>query len=529
MKNKHIIKLSVLILSISGLCILSCSDDFTNLQPKGSISYENFWQTEQDALEAVNSMYEHMDAEEMFSRGYFWYINASDDMITGRIKAEADNIKSFNTTGDGGYVSNMYSKSFQIIRRANDILINIPEMDLDQSIKNRYLGEAYFMRGFYYFWLAHTYGDNGPNGGIPIVTQENMNNEAGSYTRPDSVIENYSQIVEDLKMAAELLPLYTDYNNEDYGRAHKDAALAYIAKTYLYWAQYDSSKYADAVSYCDAVTNSGSGRKLIDTDNPETDYRLMHSHLNNWTSEYIWSVNSGVEEGSKLPGVMLENKGWGYYNGWGYYQPTANLYDEFEDGDPRREVTILKFGDEFQFFGETKLYQSENSLSGFQFNKYMYEYRYDNPIGTYINSNGDNPTTIYNVPLMRYAEVLLIKAEALIMQGLNGDEPLNMVRDRAGLAPIANTTIDDLKHERRVELAGEFANRHFDLVRWGDAHDVYAQPLYGRIHSDRSDPNSSYTVEIVWEARDFDPSYMHVWPIPTGAIESSGIPQNIGW
>ncbi|UNY97915.1 RagB/SusD family nutrient uptake outer membrane protein [Zhouia spongiae] len=527
MKNKYI-KLIALFLGVQ-TGVVSCSDDFTDLDPQGSTSYENFWKTEQDATEATNSLYFYMKDEDMFSRGFFWYINASDDMVTGRLNATADNIKSFNLTGDEGYTYWMYPQSYKIIRRANDVLKNVPEMDINGELKNRILGEAYFMRAFHYFWLAHTYGDDGQNGGVPIVTEENMDDEAGSYQRPASVVENYQQIVDDLKKAAALLPLFTEYAEGDYGRAHKDAALAYIAKTYLYWAQYDASKYADAVTYCDAVTNSGSGRALIDTGHPEEDFRLLHSHLNNWTSEYIWSVDSGVEGGSKLPGVMLENKGWGLYNGWGYYTPTESLYEEFEENDQRREVTILKFGDEFQFFGENRRYQSENSLSGFQFNKYMYEYRFENPIGTYINSNGNDPSTIYNVPILRYAEILLIKAEALIMQGKNGDAPLNMVRKRAGLGPVVNATMEDLKHERRVEFAGEFANRHYDLVRWGDAAEVYSKPLYGRIHTDRSDPDSAYTLEVVWPARSFDPAYMHVWPIPNEAIISSGIEQNTGW
>src|SRR5690606_32525533 len=110
------------------------------------------------------------------------------------------------------------------------------------------------------------------------------------------------------------------------------------------------------------------------------------------------------------PGCMLENKGWGSYNGWGYYQPTESLYQEFEEGDPRREVTILKYGDEFEYYGETRNFQSENSLSGFQFNKYMVEYGFSNPVGSYINTNGDFPSTTYNVPLIRYAEVLLMKS-----------------------------------------------------------------------------------------------------------------------
>ncbi|MBC9794782.1 RagB/SusD family nutrient uptake outer membrane protein [Sinomicrobium weinanense] len=507
----------------------SCSDDFSNLGPEGGPSYENFWKNEQDAISAVNSMYSEMHEEEVFSRGMFWYINASDDMVTGRINADPDNIKNFVATGDEGYTSYMYPAAFRVIRRANDVLKNVPEMEISETLKNRLLGEAYFMRGFFYFWLAHSYGDDGKNGGIPIVTVENMDNVAGNYTRPESVIANYEQIIRDLDKAAELLPLFTELSAEDYGRAHKDAALAYAAKTYLYWAQYDASKYAEVVAYCDAVTSSGSGRALVDNNKPGEDFRLLHSHLNNWTSEYIWSVNSGVDNGSKLPGVMLENKGWSKYNGWGYFQPTEELYEAYEANDPRREVTILKFGDEFQFFGENRKYYSENSLSGFQFNKYMYEYGYESPIGTYINSNGNNPTTVYNVPLLRYAEVLLMKSEALIMQGLNGDVPLNLVRDRAGLDAVTGATMDDLKHERRVELAGEFANRHFDLVRWGDAQEVYSRALHGRIHSNKADPDSGYTVKEIWKARSFDPSYMHVWPLPTTVVEGSGIPQNAGW
>ncbi|MGS2741770.1 RagB/SusD family nutrient uptake outer membrane protein [Sinomicrobium sp. M5D2P17] len=521
--------IQIITAGVIGLASYSCSDDFTELTPKGSASYETFWSNEQDATEAVNSMYRYLPDD--FGRGYFWYINASDDMITGRVKAGPDNIKNFNPSGDENYMNSLYPNGYSVIRRANEVLTNVPEIDMDENIKNHLLGEAYFMRAFYYFWLAHTYGDNGTSGGIPIVTEENMTQEAGTFTRPESVIENYQQIIADLENAAALLPLFTDMESENYGRPHKDAAYAYMAKTHLYWAQYDNSKYTDVVTACDAVTNSGSGRALIDTGNPDRDFRTLHSAENNWASEYIWSVNSSVTNnaGSILPGCMLENKGWGSYNGWGYYQPTESLYQEFEEEDPRREVTILKYGDEFEYFGETRHFQSENSLSGFQFNKYMVEYGFSNPVGSYINTNGDFPSTTYNVPLMRYAEVLLMKSEALIMLGNNGDAPLNQVRDRAGLPPVSGATMEDLKHERRVELAGEFANRHFDLVRWGNAREVYSQPLYGRIHTDRSDPFSDYTLEVVWPARNFDPSYMNVWPIPNTVIQSSGITPNTGW
>lgn len=514
-----------LFLGIIILSLASCSEDFTELTPKGSDTQATFWKTEADAVAGANAMYYYMKDEDMFARGFMWFINASDDMITGRVNGTADAAVYFTMSGDEGYFKWMYSQSYKIVRRANEVIANVPNIQMDENLKNRILGEAYFMRGFHYFWLAHTYGDNKTNGGVPIITEKNMHDT--KFTRPASVVENYEMIVQDLEKAASLLPLFTTYSDEDLGRAHKDAALAYIAKTYLYWAQYDDSKWAKVVEYADKVTNSGSNRAILNTGKPTEDYKNVFVAANDFGSEYIWSVVSGIDAGSKLPGVMLENKGWGVYNGWGYYQPTLELYNAFEIGDPRREATILEFGQEFQWFGETKRYSSQNSQSGFQFNKYMEPYGHENPVGVTINPNGNAPNTIADVPILRYAEIVLMKAEAKLMQNQNADEEINMIRSRAGLPALTGATMEDLKHERRVEFAGEFANRHFDLVRWGDADLAYSKPLHGRDHKDKANPDSPYEIIEVRKARpQFDPKKHHVWLIPNDAIDSSGIPQN---
>ncbi len=516
----------IAMLLLTPLFFIGCSEDFTELVPQGSATEANFWKTTEDALAGVNSMYYYMKDEDMFAHGFMWYINASDDMVTGRKDASADGAVYFTMTGDESIYKWMYKQCYKIIRRANEVIANVPNIKMDESLKERLLGEAYFMRGFHYFWLAHTYGDNGPNGGVPIVTEENM--KQNKFTRPASVIENYELVVSDLEKAAEKLPLFTEYSEGNLGRAHKDAALAYIAKTYLYWAQYDNTKWAKVVEYCDKVTNSGSGRKLLNTGNPDKDFRNVFVEAQDFGPEYIWSVVSGTDAGSKLPGIMLEAGAWGDYNGWGYYQPTLELFEEFEAGDPRREATILEFGQEFKWFGKTKKYSSQNSQSGFQFNKYMEPYGYKNPVGSTINPNGNDPTTVADVPLIRYAEILLMKSEALIMQGQNGDEGINAVRARAGLTPVTNATMKELKHERRVELAGEFANRHFDLIRWGDATEAYSKPLHGRKYVNKTDPNSTFEVVVVREPRtNFDIKKHHVWLIPTEAIEASGIKQNV--
>lgn len=276
------------------------------------------------------------------------------------------------------------------------------------------------------------------------------------------------------------------------------------------------------------VINSQTNRALINTGNPETDFHSVFWIRNNWSSEYIYSIVSGVQTGSILPGVMLEQVAWGIYNGWGYFHPTIDLYEHFEDGDHRKKATILEFGDEFMFNGEPRRYFSSNSWTGFQFNKYMEGYWEDHSIN--VNPNGNKPTTNLNIPLMRFAEVLLIKAEALLMQGQNADNEINLIRERAGLAPISGATMDDLKRERRSELAGEFSDRHLDLVRWGDAAEAYSRPDLGRAHFDTNDPDSGYEIVEVWRARsNFNPSVHHVWPIPTRYVEASGIDQNEGW
>lgn len=257
---------------------------------------------------------------------------------------------------------------------------------------------------------------------------------------------------------------------------------------------------------------------------------------NNFSSEYIWSVTSGQQGGSEFVGVILENKGWRIFNGWGYFQPTEELYQEYEVNDPRREVTILKFGDKFTYFGKEGSYYSTNSLSGFQINKYMYPYSYgtneDASTNTMINQNGDYPTTKLNLSLMRYAEILLLKAEALIVQGKNAEAaaPLNEVRARVGLAPVASPTLADLKHERRVELACEWTDRLQDLKRWGDYAKINA-PLHGRIHASKTDPTSAYTVQQIWPARSFDPSKHLTWPISPDEISRSNgaYRQTPGW
>ncbi|MGL4518812.1 MAG: RagB/SusD family nutrient uptake outer membrane protein [Phocaeicola sp.] len=504
------------------LSLGSCDNFLTHIQ-QGEPSVDNFWKVEADAVAAANGLYFWTAIEGVTGRGFMWYEHCSDDMVTGRPQSGGANIKNFilDNTRD---VKKTWPIMYQLIKKCNDIIKNVPSMEISEKVKNETLGQAYFLRAWAYFWLAPYYGDNGINGGIPIVTEETLW-ENIDQPRTASVQENYLFSIADFEKAAQLLPSFQGWGEDEYGRPHRTAALAYAAKVALYQAQYDEKYYNKVVELCDQVIPH---HALL------SNYADVFTVQNNFSSEYIWSWTSTEIDGSKLPGVMLENKGWGLYNGWGYFMPTLELYNEFEEGDARRETTILAPGDTFTFLGQERTYYSTESASGMQFNKYMDPFRPANAIGTTVNPNGDNMTTDLSIPIIRFAEVLLWKAEALIWQGKNGDEPLNQVRMRAGLAPKTNATKEDLKHERRCELAGELTGRHLDLVRWGDAQATYAKPLHGFKTTLTSD-GSNVTIDKVevvqvWDARQFNPQRNHVMPIPIDEIASSkNLIQNKGY
>ncbi|HTI11777.1 MAG TPA: RagB/SusD family nutrient uptake outer membrane protein [Puia sp.] len=502
------------ILNIAGLLFVtavvgsSCTKKL-DITPEGSPLSTNFWKTATDAVSGENALYDQYSAEEFYGRGFMWYINASDDMVTGRSNAKGDNVKNFNSaTSTVSYLTGQWQMRYIVIKHANDIILHVPSIQMDENLKNQILGEAYFSSALMYFQMASNYGND--KAGVPIVNRDSLQSDK-PIPRAANASLNYAMVESDFKKAAALLPYFDQYAPADYGRAHKTAAWAYLSKMYLY-----TKDWANAEKYADSVINSGKHALL-------PDFKSVFTIANNWSKEYIWSALSTVKGqsgwGSMLPGVMLENKGWGLYNGYGYFTPTKELYDAYDANDTRRAATILKPGDVFQYFGSPMTYYSTNSLSGYQFNKYMDPYSFSNPIGVTIGTSGDFVVTALNPPLLRYAEVILIKAEAELMQGKNADNEINMIRNRAGLASVTNADMNELKKQRRLEFAGEFADRHRDLVRWGDAQATYAQPLHG------------YGGTVIWPARTFDPAIHNVWPVPQVEIDNSGgvIKQNQGW
>ena len=166
MKTK-LIAIAIIIMTGS----LSSCKKFLELQPYGQPSELNNL-TDAQAMQAVYSLFYWQYREGTLGRGFMWFENCSDNFVTGRTQAEAQNIKNFLDEGSSSRdVRDNWPQMYQTINYSNNLIRSAPNASkLSSRVRNSVLGHAYFMRGFSYLWLAPWYGDNGPNGGIPIVT-----------------------------------------------------------------------------------------------------------------------------------------------------------------------------------------------------------------------------------------------------------------------------------------------------------------------------------------------------------------------
>jgi starch-binding outer membrane protein, SusD/RagB family len=503
-------KILFIFATILGL-FTSCTGSWLDTTNEGTPTESNYWSSDNDFETAATSLYYCMSLEETWGRDLFWEQGASDDIFFSRTRGTSQ-MNLANLCMDGtteGSIKDIYNEMYTTMAIANNIIyhaLKIKEASRSAIVK-RTLGEAYFMRAFTHFIIAYRYGRS--NNGVPFERYEDFTNYNTQLNQippqQASVTNNYAYIIQDLDSAANLLPWFNNYTSDNYGRPSKDAAYGYMVKVYAYWAQYDKTKWALIPDIVDKIENEG-GRGLLDN------FADVFTIANNWSKEYIWSVNSSGSNfaGSEFPGIVLDNKGWGAYNGWGNFKPTLELWSEYNDQDARRSATIMQYGDEFTYFGATKkFYSTADNECGFHFKKYMEPYSYgdlnSSGVGennTHISTNGDRPTTDLNVPLMRFSELLLFKAEALIMQDKNAAAavPLNRIANRAkeGVTYTLPTMMD-LMHERRCELACEYTDRLMDLKRWsaGGSNDWNLDALakiqtakHGIRHVDRSNPKS---------------------------------------
>lgn len=433
------------IYALSMALLSSCSKDFIDLKPISQLTPENFYKTPADFANALNGAYASLRSAGTYgTNSYVFGEIRTDNTIpvpSGSV-TDQDEFHRFYIKSTNPYISGRWNDCYAAIARCNPILERIGAVDMDAALKNRYIGETKFLRALYYFQLVRTFGD------VPLVLTEIKDpNEGYNYSRSPQT-DVYAQIEKDLTEAEAVLP--NTYTGADLGRATKGAAKAILGRVYLTEHKYpqaatklkeviDLGVYSILPNYADVfkVTNKNNAEMIF-----EVQYKSGQVGLgNSWPNSFA-PLNSGNS-------VIV-------FGGDGNNAPTDDLIKEYESGDSRSAATVA-----------TSYVNSSGATV-----KVNYQKKYvDVPAVKNDNAN--------DIPVVRYADVLLMYAEALNEQGYvaGGDAftNLNRIRTRAGLAALTAVQIPDqqsfrlaMEHERRVEFAFENM-RWYDLVRTGRA------------------------------------------------------------
>jgi starch-binding outer membrane protein, SusD/RagB family len=443
-----------LILTASG-----CSNDFLDLAPISQLNSNNFYKTPEDMKNALTAVYGSLQYGGQYysSMHIIGELRSDNTEITNPAAgADMQAVDDFTNVPVTSISSNTWNAHYQGIQAANIVIDKIQGVGMDATLKARYVGEAKFLRALMYFNLVRIYGD------VPLVITVINNPQEGYAFGRESSEKVYAQIIADLIEAEASLPF--TYAGADIGRATKGAAMSLLGKVYL-----TRKQWVLAAEKLKQVIDAASQTKY----QLRATYSAIFGPTNENTSESIFEVQfKGGSNGEGSPysnqfapigsGTAVVSVG----NPLGQNIPTAGMFASYETGDLRRDVSMA----------------TSYTLSGKVINhNYILKYR---------STPASNLDSDVNWIVLRYADVLLMYAEALNEQGYVADGPafgfLNQIRKRAGLADLSSTNSNPtlrissqaefrlaVEKERRSELAFE-GHRWFDLIRTGRATSVLA-------------------------------------------------------
>ncbi|WP_343689058.1 RagB/SusD family nutrient uptake outer membrane protein [Chitinophaga sp.] len=464
------------------LCVpafFACNKEL-DVDKKGSYTTANYWRNESDAVDGITGIYNILLEEDFTGFGEFVYDNCSDDQYRAGDHPELADIENFTYDASNAAVKAPWKWKYEMLNRSNSALLYIPNItNISDDVKRRCLGEAHFFRAYAYWRLALIYGD------VPMIMEEDIKN--GSYNKPKSTIDVvHAQIEADLKAAAILLP--ESYDASQAGRVSKGTAWGLLAKLYLY-----ENDFANTILYGDSVITNASYAL-------QTTYKANFTPATSNNSEMLFNVQTLDGWGYSDFITYHAPRAWG---GWDFFEPVQGLLDEFEDGDPRKDVCIMKPGDVINIGTGTATYTASLSSTGYHYNKFC----------AWISTGGLNYSFKY--PLMRTSDIYLCVAEAKIRQtGAGaGDAEINAIRSRVGLTKVSNAGMPALMHERRVELCGE-NERHQDLMRWDKAGIIDITTIYNK-------PKLTSSGAVIQVARTFTRPKNYYFPLPQSEIDKS--------
>lgn len=536
-------KSSLLLLGCALILFGSCQKQL-DTNPLDQFSNENFWKNENDALLALTGLYRagtQMNGLAEFSPTDWWsyhgllYLEFASDNAYDR---RGDNA-AYNKLSDGtltstlGLLGNYWRFSYAKIARANFFLENVEKAPLDENQLTRFRAEARFIRASQYFYLSQHWG------AVPLVTQTLTLEEANTVAKA-SRAEVVDFVAKEFQEISEQLPSYAALSNQERGRVSKQVVLAFLGRLQL--AEHE---YANAVVTYQEIIDAN--ENTIDPD-----YQSLFDGSNENSREILFATQYLAD----LAGNgMLQHNYPAAAGGWHLHCPLGDLVEAygFDDGtpfsyenpkyspsdltknrDPRLGMSVLTDGDRFktmQYISHPDVSSSQDQLTtskqatrtGFGLRKFNNE-----------DFSGNLQNSGIDVPIIRYAEILLSYLEAKLENGDPIDQTLldqtiNAVRGRASVALPAVTVTDRadlrviLRNERRVELAFE-GIRYWDLLRWQIAPEVLNGDFYGapfpgatnlRVNGDGSrDAHDRWYVT----SKRFRASEDRYWPIPQSEV-----------
>ena len=461
-----------------GISLFACSD--LQEQPVGLLSAEGFFQTTNDVQTAVDGAFTHAINEKFWGRKLSIALMLRSDMVnlqsTQTRRVEMDE---FTTLASNGMLTEYWLKAYQGIAAANLAIAGAADVDASAEQLNPVVAQARFIRAFYYFHLVRQFG------GLPYIDAPITDAEAAAQITRTPADEVYANIIADLEFAEEWLP------NTQSSRAipAKSAATSYLALVHLTRGDYQDAWNAAT----DVINNAGTYDLALD-DNFQN---LFNANVIDGSREPIFALdynnfeapNNAYDQIAPMTGIRGDDRNEG--GGWSVAVPVLAVYDTWPAGDYRRAVSL----DEEASIGGTVVPFTNFTISGHEHAGNMpYIAKYTRFPGAF--DRGNARATSHNMSMMRYAEVLLIAAEAAVELGDNASATMyiNMVRERARRGGTTETgagtpvtiaasdvpaditgtvTINDVLEERRYELAFE-GKRWYDIARRRIGNEVFS-------------------------------------------------------
>ena len=458
------------------LVLTACSEDILNLENPNQYSAETYFKNLGECEKGVNAIYGGLYHDGLYAREYYFIFDllANEAEQNSPMEAPTTDWPNYTHNPGNSELQGLWRSLYRIIFRANIAIENIgkwiPITDEEAARKETLLGEAYFLKGWAYFELVNIWGR------VPIRTWENSTE---AKVPRSNVADLWTLVESDLTEAINRLPV--GWDEENTGRATRGAAIALMGKAYLY-----QKKYTQAHTELALLAESPFNYAL------HPDYSENFLEIGDNNEESVFDVQfKGGAVGDAVWYMFGGQESWGLgglhtgrateygFNDWEncHVSDAAVAAYSYKDEsnadyiDPRASMVIYgnsAAGADTDYSGGPFPFEDK----GYMWKKYQtYEF----------NTNENDPNSGINAKVIRYADVLLMRAEALIMDN-KIDEALpliNEVRTRAGAFEYTslgnqNEAMQKIKLERRLELCGEQV-RWFDLIRWGEAMQVINQ------------------------------------------------------